>query len=666
MELKWEYLKNEVYIGSLWETWWVHRSFKNEDDLTPRGLTLSCRNKLTNNRNPPAFDSSPAPNTSPKRASPRLSMSEAPTVPFYVKAMAAVGRVAKHVTAEPWPAPKRDNRNPAMTGEQDDGLKAVVEAEGIKGGGQRALLASRPTGDIKESDFKIVEEECPELGPGEVLIKNIYISLDPTHRLWASDQPQYMACVGINNCMRASIVGKVMKSNSRKWKEGTICGGMGGVQEYFVAKEAAIYPVIPGVPLPLNLSLFNVVIGLTAWVGVNICEPKAGQTIVVSGAAGAVGSVAAQLAKARGMKVVGLAGSESKCTWLKDELKLDGVINYKTEELEAGLARCCPEGVDAYFDNVGGKTLETMLTKMNRFGRIAYCGHISGYNSESAAVSVNQFQMILMRRLKIQGFICVDHMDEMVKCFAELLDLYVRGKMKVQEDIQETKVSNYVQCVNMLYTGRNTGKLMMKVSEEWGLDEGEWGMNPLCRHGVLSCSIYPGRRPSARPLLQYPQQHSALRYRFLQKVSQLLESLFASWNFNCYCQLLRLLHGHTCRNRPKATVEHHAQGAALSCLIVDSCAERKERVWKGHSSVELHFYNFDISHFNWADTTAGWHRISRSTTPSAMVFSGSAVQFLLKKCNATCCLVLAHAANIQLLLSQEMLSIRLAFSTNRL
>ena len=393
-------------------------------------------------------------------------MSDAPAVPFYVKAMAAVGRMAKHVTAEPWPAPKRDNRNPAMTGEQDDGSKAVVEAEGIKGGGQRALLASRPTGEIKDSDFRIVEEECPELGPGEVLIKNIYISLDPTHRLWASDQPQYMACVGINNCMRASIVGKVMKSNSRKWKEGTICGGMGGVQEYFVAKEASIYPVIPGVPLPLNLSLFNVVIGLTAWVGVNICEPKAGQTIVVSGAAGAVGSVAAQLAKARGMKVVGLAGSESKCTWLKDELKLDGVINYKTEELDVGLARCCPDGVDAYFDNVGGKTLETMLTKMNRFGRIAYCGHISGYNSESAAVSVNQFQMILMRRLKIQGFICVDHMDEMVKCFAELLDLYVRGKMKVQEDIQETKVSNYVQCVNMLYTGKNSGKLMMKVSEE--------------------------------------------------------------------------------------------------------------------------------------------------------------------------------------------------------
>eukprot|EP00438_Fugacium_kawagutii_P022020 Skav200856 [mRNA] locus=scaffold2484:125910:127091:+ [translate_table: standard] len=393
-------------------------------------------------------------------------MSDPPAVPMYVKAMAFVGRVSKRFSSEPWPAPKRDPRDPAMTKEQDDGSKAVVDKESIKGGGHRALLASRPSGDIKESDFKTVEEPIPEPGPKEVLVKVIYISLDPTHRLWASEQPQYMPCVGIDHCMRASVIGKVVKSSSGKWKEGTYCGGMGGVQEYFLAPEESIYPIIPGVPLPLNLSLFNVVIGLTAWVGVNICEAKRGETLVVSGAAGAVGSVAAQLAKARGMKVVGLAGSDTKCAWLKDEVKLDGVINYKTEDLEAGLARCCPDGVDAYFDNVGGKTLETMLTKMNRFGRIAYCGHISGYNSESAAVQVNQFQMVLMRRLKIQGFICVDHMGDMMKCFAELLDLYVHGKMKVQEDIQEVPISKYVETVNMLYSGKNTGKLMMKVSDE--------------------------------------------------------------------------------------------------------------------------------------------------------------------------------------------------------
>eukprot|EP00438_Fugacium_kawagutii_P030351 Skav223234 [mRNA] locus=scaffold2231:307719:311862:- [translate_table: standard] len=393
-------------------------------------------------------------------------MSDAPVVPVYVKALAYLGRLARHCSAEPWPAPKRDTRTAAFAGKQDDGTKALVDKEGPKGGGQRAILVSRPEGDIKESDFQIVVEKCPEPGPGEVLVKAIYISLDPTHRLWASEQPQYMPCVGLNHCMRAGVIGKVVKSYSGKWKEGTYVGGLGGVQEYFLAFEEAIYPVIPGVPLPLNHSLLNVGIGLTAWVGVNICEPKPGQTLVVSGAAGAVGSVAAQLAKARGMKVVGLAGSDAKCAWLKDEVKLHGVINYKTEDLEAGLARCCPDGVDAYFDNVGGKTLETMLTKMNRFGRIAYCGHISGYNSESAAVQVNQFQMILMRRLKIQGFICMDHFGDMMKSTAELLDLYVQGKMKVQEDIQEVPVAKYVQCVNMLYSGKNNGKLMMKVSDE--------------------------------------------------------------------------------------------------------------------------------------------------------------------------------------------------------
>ena len=393
----------------------------------------------------------------------------APPVPMYVKALTYIARVAKILSREPWPIVK-DTRNSSFAGEQDDGQTATVDEVGPKGGGTRVLLASRPNGDIKESDFKIVNEECPELGPNEVLVKSIYISLDPTHRLWASDQPQYMPCVGLNTCMRASVIGKVVKSTSSKYTEGSYVGGSGGVQEYFVASDADLLPLIPGVPMSMNLSLFNVVIGLTAWVGVNICEPQPGQTLVVSGAAGAVGSVAAQLAKARGMKVVGLAGSESKCSWLLNDLKLDGVINYKTEDLQKGLDRCCPQGVDAYFDNVGGRTLEAILTKMNRFGRIAYCGHISGYNSENADVQVNHFQMILMRRLKIQGFICVDHLGDVMKCFAELMDLYVQGKMKVQEDIQETNISNYVQCVNMLYTGKNNGKLMMKVSDDWSAD----------------------------------------------------------------------------------------------------------------------------------------------------------------------------------------------------
>jgi len=385
-----------------------------------------------------------------------------------LKMMAFLARCSKICQRTPFPlgGVKSDTRDASWAGKQDADGKAAVDQKGPNGGGTRVKLLKRPVAEIKKTDFEVVTDKVPEPEPGQVLIKHILISLDPTHRLWMSDQPQYMACVGLGTVMRAGAVGKVVKCPSGKFKEGDYVSCQGGVQEYSVCPEAMVMPVIPGVPLSMNHSLFNPVIGLTAWVGMNILEPKPGQTMVVSGAAGAVGSVAAQLGKARGMKVVGIAGGAKKVQWLKDVLKLDDAIDYRGEGVAAGLARCCPEGVDAYFENVGGETLETILTKMNRFGRIAYCGHISGYNSESAPVSVNQFQMILMRRIKIQGFICLDHLKEMMACMGELLDLYVQGKLIVQEDIQATALENYVDTVNMLYTSKNQGKLMMKVADE--------------------------------------------------------------------------------------------------------------------------------------------------------------------------------------------------------
>ena len=384
-----------------------------------------------------------------------------------LKMMALLARCARMCQSAPWPlaAMKSDTRDATWAGPQDADGKARVDEKGAKGGGKRVKLVKRPVGEIKKSDFEVVTESVPEPEQGEVVIKHILISLDPTHRLWMSDQPQYMPCVGIGTVMRASAVGKVIKCPSGKFKEGAFVSCQGGVQEYSVCKEAMVNSIVPGTPLAANVSIFNPVIGLTAWVGINILEPRQGQTMVVSGAAGAVGCIAAQLAKARGMKVIGIAGGKQKVQWLKDELKLDDAIDYKGEGVAAGLARCCPNGVDAYFDNVGGETLETILTHMNRFGCIAYCGHISGYNSESAPVSVNQFQMILMRRIKIQGFICIDHVKELVPCFGELLDLYAQGKLKVQEDIQVTGLENYVDTVNMLFSSKNQGKLMMKIAD---------------------------------------------------------------------------------------------------------------------------------------------------------------------------------------------------------
>jgi len=394
---------------------------------------------------------------------------ELPDVPWYIRVMACVSRTQSKFGDEPWPmkAMANDHRDDSFTGEQDNGRSAAVENTEPKGGGKRLVLVSRPVGDIKKSDFRCEEKPVPEPEAGEVLLKTLYVSIDPTHRLWVSAQPQYMPAVGLGCVMRAATIGKVVKSESSKAKVGTFWFAMGGIQEYACLKDRDLYPLMDGVPLPLNFSLFSIAAGVTAWVGTNICETKPGQTIVVSAAGGSVGQIACQLAKARGMKVYGLAGAESKIKWLKDVAGLDGVINYKTDDLSEAIDKLCPNGVDAYLDNVGGKTLETMFSKMNRFGRIAYCGHISGYNSDKdEPVSVNNYQMILMRRLKVQGFICTDHIPDIMQCFGELLNLYLEGKMKVQEHIDESGMENYTEVVNMLYKGTNQGKLMMKIADE--------------------------------------------------------------------------------------------------------------------------------------------------------------------------------------------------------
>jgi len=237
---------------------------------------------------------------------------------------------------------------------------------------------------------------------------------------------------------------------------------------YACAPIPSLNPVVPDVSLSSNMSIFSIVSGCTAWVGTNILEPRAGQTMVISGGAGAVGSIAAQLCKLRGAKVIGIAGGQDKCCWLMDVANLDGVIDYKSEDIGEKIAKLCPEGVDGYFDNVGGKTLEAMLLKMNNFGRIAFCGSISGYNDMNGQSSetVTNYQMILMRRLKVQGFVVADHAADLGGAFAELIPAVQAGKIKVKEDIHEVSIDDYPHVVRKLYTGANNGKLMMKISPE--------------------------------------------------------------------------------------------------------------------------------------------------------------------------------------------------------
>jgi NADPH-dependent curcumin reductase CurA len=337
---------------------------------------------------------------------------------------------------------------------------------GPKGGGKQLILVKRPDGAMKPSDFSVVETSVPtEVAEGEAIVQNVMLSLDPTHRIWASADKQYMPAVGLNTVMRAGTVGKVIKSSDEKaLPVGSFVSAFGGVQEYVIAKISDLHPVVPGVPLSYNLSIFSAIIGLTAWVGSNICEVKPGETVVVSGAAGAVGSAAAQIMKNRGATVIGIAGSDDKCKWLT-ELGLAGVINYKTEDVPAKLKELCPNGVNAYFDNVGGAITEAVMHQCNNFARVAFCGFISGYESSSGiTATLNCYELMLIRRIKVQGFVCVDHIADMGKCIEEVASYVKAGTLKFKEDIQEVPIEAYVDTVNKLYTGENTGKLIMQIT----------------------------------------------------------------------------------------------------------------------------------------------------------------------------------------------------------
>ena len=370
-----------------------------------------------------------------------------------------------------WPGTTNDKRNAGWAG------KDAVDDVGIQGAGKRVMLVKRPSGAIQDDDFKTVDEPVPEKAPeGTCVVRLIYLSMDPTHRIWMQDDvPQYMPSVGLGTVMRTSGVGQIVATDDpREGKVGDYVSGVFGVQEYAIVKlsgsasylNRACNPVVPGVPLQQNLSLFSV-ISLTAWVGINICECKEKETLVVSGAAGAVGGIAVQLAKLRypSLRVVGIAGTPEKCQWLTDVCKIDAVINYKTDDVPQKLKDVCPNGIDAYFDNVGGSTLEAVLLQMNTFGRIAYCGSISSYNS-GISFPVTNYHMILMRRLKIQGFICADHLADFGLCIGELLAYHRAGKIHVKEDIDERSVDQYPAVVRKLYSGLNDGKLIMKIAPE--------------------------------------------------------------------------------------------------------------------------------------------------------------------------------------------------------
>ena len=327
-------------------------------------------------------------------------------------------------------------------------------------------LRKRPVGDITDDVLSFEKEPIPEPGNNEFLFRLNYLSLDPTNRIWMSDMDQYMPPVDLNAPMRGVVCGVVLKSNHPDYVEGAVVSGLGTWADYQIGTPETMNPMGDlGEVATVDAFSTSAVVGPTAYFGLlDIGQPKAGETVVVSAAAGAVGSIVGQIAKIKGCRAVGLAGTPDKCSWITDELGFDAAINYRTEDVPQTLVAACPTGIDVYFDNVGGEILDACLKLMNLGGRIPTCGLISQYNATEPVPGPYHYPMILMQRLRVEGFIVLDYAARYPEAIAALGQWMAEGKLKVRTEIVDG-LENALQTVKKLYTGANTGKLMIRVYE---------------------------------------------------------------------------------------------------------------------------------------------------------------------------------------------------------
>lgn len=325
-------------------------------------------------------------------------------------------------------------------------------------------LRNRPIGTIGDDVLSYAEEPIPTPAEGQFLVKMDYLSLDPTNRVWMSDMDQYMPPVAIGEAMRGVVCGTVVSSKNPDFAAGDVVSGLGSWAKYQIGIPGYINKIgaLDGISVADAFGLFTLV-GPTAYFGlVELGAPQAGETVVVSAAAGAVGSVVGQIAKIKGARVVGLAGSDAKCRWIVEDLGFDAAINYKTENVPEALKRACPKGIDVYFDNVGGEILDACLKQMNLKGRIPTCGLISQYNATGEVPGPSNYLTILTQRLKVEGFIVLDYAARYPEAIAALSGWMREGRLKYRADMH-TGLENAVITLRKLYTGENTGKLMLKV-----------------------------------------------------------------------------------------------------------------------------------------------------------------------------------------------------------
>jgi NADPH-dependent curcumin reductase CurA len=329
-------------------------------------------------------------------------------------------------------------------------------------------LANRPVGMAKDTDFQKAAEPLRELADGDITVKTLYLSLDPAMRGWMNDAKSYIRPVAIGEVMRAGGVGEVVASKSPKFAAGDIVSGGIGVQAYWQGaaddKSASFFKV-DGRLAPLTTWMNTLGMpGMTAYFGLlEVGQPKAGETVVVSGAAGAVGQTVGQVARQLGCRVVGIAGGKEKCDFVVNELGFDACIDYKTGSVRDGLKEHCPKGVDVYFDNVGGDILDTVLTRINMKARIVICGAISQYNNTTPVKGPANYLSLLVNRARMEGMVVFDYADRYHVGVAALAGWLKEGKIKSKEDVVQG-LENFPQALTMLFEGKNFGKLVLKVA----------------------------------------------------------------------------------------------------------------------------------------------------------------------------------------------------------
>ncbi|KFA67796.1 hypothetical protein S40285_04514 [Stachybotrys chlorohalonatus IBT 40285] len=332
-------------------------------------------------------------------------------------------------------------------------------------------LAERPKADIVVGEtFKYETKPAPtsaDVKDGEILVEALYLSLDPAMRTYLNEGGSYMPAVKIGDIMRGMTICRVLASKSKQASENDYVIGFTGWQEYAILKEGQFEPqsAYPNLQQPTDLMSALGLTSVTAWYGmVKIGEPKAGDLVVVSGAAGATGSVAGQIAKIKGAKVVGIAGSDDKCKWIKEELGYDAVLNYKDADFKKKFREATKEGIDVYFDNVGGEILDLALAQTNNFARIVNCGAISQYNTSAGERhGLRNYGKIVTARLRMQGFIVMDHPEHFPTARKELSQWLAEGKLKKTETIVRGGLRKAEQALVDLYKGVNTGKLMVEI-----------------------------------------------------------------------------------------------------------------------------------------------------------------------------------------------------------